>query len=87
MDEAGKHDADLEAFVDRSEGDPHQFRFIVSPKVTLRGIGPQTMTMDQFLRLRQIVQVLMSNSPASAPELGISGPKNSAAIRADGTQR
>ena len=27
-------DIDLEAFLERSEGDPHQFRFIVSPEVS-----------------------------------------------------
>ena len=34
--DASKDKADLDAFLERSEGDPHQFRFIVSPEDSVR---------------------------------------------------
>jgi type IV secretory pathway VirD2 relaxase len=34
--DASKDNADLDAFLERSEGDPHQFRFIVSPEDSAR---------------------------------------------------
>jgi type IV secretory pathway VirD2 relaxase len=51
--DASSEDADLEAFLDRSERDPHQFRFMVSPEDSIRLTDLKPFVRDLMRQMQQ----------------------------------
>jgi type IV secretory pathway VirD2 relaxase len=51
--DASSDDADLEAFLDRSDRDPHQFRFMVSPEDSVRLIDLKPFVRDLMRQMQQ----------------------------------
>jgi len=51
--DASSEDADLEAFLDRSDRDPHQFRFMVSPEDSARLIDLKPFVRDLMRQMQQ----------------------------------